>query len=302
MELRQMRSFPMVAEERHFGRAARRLNIVQPALSMQIKKLEGELGAELFDRSGGRIELTEAGRLLQPEAALTVAQAARTRDTVARLLRGNVGLLRIGFSDDAVFGGILQASVARFRRTHSSIEIVLEEMSGNTQRAALRANELDIGYSTFFAELEDEFAIHKIGASPWLVAVSAAHPLAGSAALTADQIAAQTLFVYRNGKSESGQWRALTALLGTEPETIVAVPNSVTLLASVAIGSGVALVPATLANIGIAGLVFLPITPPITPAELHVIARKRDTSPLVAAFIDAATAAINDRDDPINTI
>lgn len=288
MEFRQMRYFLMVAEERHFGRAAERLNIVQPALSMQIKVIEGALGTRLFDRSGGRIELTDAGRHLLPEVLLAVAQAERAQEVIPRLLRGEVGVLRIGFFSNAVFSGKLQAHVERFRLTHAGVEIVLEEMNAVEQIAAIRTNAIDIGYCTVFDVTAADVTVHEIATFPWRVALAETHPLARAEVLTAEHIRAEKLILYAGGKAESGQVLALRTLLGTEPEIFRYAPSSIALLASVAVGLGIALVPATLAKIGVAGVVFRPIVPAVAPAELHVIARKRDTSPLVDAYIESS--------------
>src|ERR1700722_17537746 len=105
MDLRHLRYFLAVAEEGHFGRAAERLHIVQPALSMQIKALEGELGTPLFTRTSRRVELTQAGALLRVEAERTLAQAARAKAIVQRAARGEVGHLRIAYTGGAAFSG-----------------------------------------------------------------------------------------------------------------------------------------------------------------------------------------------------
>jgi len=283
-----MRYFLMVAEERHFGRAALRLNIVQPALSMQIKALETALGAKLFDRSRGRIELTDAGRHLLPEVSLAVAQAERAREVVPRLLRGEVGVLRIGFFSNAVFSGKLQAHVEHFRRTHAGVEIVLEEMNAVEQLVAIRTNAIDIGYCTVFGDTEADVTVHRIATFPWRVALAKTHPLAQAEVLTAEHIRAEKLILYAGGRAESGQLSTLRTLLGTEPEIARYAPSTIALLASVAVGLGIALVPATLTNIGVAGVVFRPIVPAVAPAELHLIAHRRDTSPLVDAYIDSS--------------
>lgn len=107
MDLRHLRYFLAVAQEGHFARAAERLNIVPPALSMQIRALEEELGGPLFVRTSRKVELTEAGRILQIEAQRTLEQAAFARETVQRSIRGETGCVRVGFAGNAVFSGKL---------------------------------------------------------------------------------------------------------------------------------------------------------------------------------------------------
>jgi DNA-binding transcriptional LysR family regulator len=107
MDLRQLRYFVAVAEEEHFGRAAKRLHIVQPALSMQIRSLEEELGGPLFQRTSRRVVLTEAGSILLADARRLLAQADRVRSDVRRSLKGEIGSVRIGFVGSTIFGGEL---------------------------------------------------------------------------------------------------------------------------------------------------------------------------------------------------
>lgn len=120
MELRHLRYFLAVAEEGHFGRAAERLNIVPPTLSMQIKALEEELGGPLFLRTSRKVELTEAGRLLQVEAQRTLDQAENARLAVQRSIRGESGRVRVGFAGNAVFSGKLTADLREFRQAYRS--------------------------------------------------------------------------------------------------------------------------------------------------------------------------------------
>ncbi|MGF6600717.1 DNA-binding transcriptional LysR family regulator [Paraburkholderia sp. GAS448] len=107
MGLRQLRYFVAVAEEEHFGRAAKRLHIVQPALSMQIRSLEAKLGGPLFQRTSRRVVLTEAGSILLADARRLLAQADRVRSDVRRSLKGEIGSVRIGFVGSTIFGGEL---------------------------------------------------------------------------------------------------------------------------------------------------------------------------------------------------
>jgi len=103
MDLRQLRYFLAVAKEKHFGRAAQALNIVQPALSMQIRALEEDLGGALFERTSRRVELTEAGKVFETQARRTLEQAEFTRESTQRALRGETGIVRIGFAGNAIF-------------------------------------------------------------------------------------------------------------------------------------------------------------------------------------------------------
>ncbi|VFS73609.1 HTH-type transcriptional regulator tfdS [Kluyvera cryocrescens] len=134
-------------KEGHFGRAAKRLNIVQPALSMQIKALEEELGGALFIRTSRHVALTEAGRLLQTEAQRTLAQVEHTRLAVARALRGETGRVRVGFAGNAIFSGKMIADLRQFHRCYPDAELVIQEIAPQQQVAAIQSGQLDVGYT-----------------------------------------------------------------------------------------------------------------------------------------------------------
>ena len=106
MELRLLRSFAVLAEELHFGRAAERLCIVQPALSMQIRALERDIGVRLFDRDRHSVQLTAAGRVFLPEAQATLAQAARAQQMVRAEEAGEFGVIELGHATVAVNDGV----------------------------------------------------------------------------------------------------------------------------------------------------------------------------------------------------
>src|SRR3954468_18860019 len=103
MELRHLRSFAVLAEERHFGRAAERLHLAQPALSQQIKQLERELGVTLFSRTTRRVELTEAGGRFVGHARDVLADVDRARDDMTSLASGHAGRVSIGFVGTATY-------------------------------------------------------------------------------------------------------------------------------------------------------------------------------------------------------
>src|SRR5215510_3187169 len=141
VELRHLRYFVAVAEELHFGRAARRLHIAQPPLSQQIRRLEHDLGVTLFHRTNRRVDLTDAGRAFLVEARLTLAQADRARDVASRAGRGEAGQLIIGYMASAevnVFPRLLPA----FRRRYPNIELAFQLLGASEQLQALRDGQI----------------------------------------------------------------------------------------------------------------------------------------------------------------
>src|SRR5918998_2662290 len=145
MELRHLRYFVAVAEELHFGRAAARLRIAQPPLSRQIRDLEREVGAALFERVARGVELTPAGRAFLPEARLTLAQAERAQRTAERAARGEIGRLRVGFVEAVSYSGILPDVLGFFRMHLPNIGLSLFEMDSSHQVDAFRDGRIDLG-------------------------------------------------------------------------------------------------------------------------------------------------------------
>src|SRR6478752_8337361 len=145
MELRHLRYFVAVAEEMHFGRAAERLRIAQPPLSRQIRDLEREIGAPLFERVPRGVDLTPAGSAFLPEARLTLSQAERAQRTAQRAAKGETGRLRVGFVDAATHSGVLPNVLSFFRMHLPSIGLSLFEMDSMQQTDALREGRIDIG-------------------------------------------------------------------------------------------------------------------------------------------------------------
>src|ERR1700675_1790042 len=150
MELRHLRYFLTVAEEGHFGRGGERLHIVQPALSMQVRALETELGTALFERTSRRVLLTEAGVLFRVEAERTIQQAARAKDVAQRAARGEVGTVRIGFVAAATFAGKLAADLNSFKLAYPKVDIDVTELLPLGQVEAISSGHLDVGYSYGF--------------------------------------------------------------------------------------------------------------------------------------------------------
>ena len=144
VEIKHLRSFVTLAEELHFGRAAQRLSIVQPALSMQIKMLEEELGVRLFERNRHSVALTEVGTIFLPEARATLHQSAHAADVARACGRGEIGRVRLGFVS-SVLPELLPTLVRALHARLPRIELELKDMPGPDQAAALKSGQLDFG-------------------------------------------------------------------------------------------------------------------------------------------------------------
>jgi DNA-binding transcriptional LysR family regulator len=144
MELKHLRAFAALAEELHFGRAAARLHIVQPALSAQIRALEDDVGAQLFERDRHRVELTEEGALFLPEVLATLRQAGRVREVLQQAAAGEVGVLRLAFVSSTL-AHLLPVLVRTLEERYPRIELELKDMPSLPQARALLDNALDFG-------------------------------------------------------------------------------------------------------------------------------------------------------------
>src|SRR5882757_6952833 len=131
MDLKRLRYFITVAEELHFGRAAERLHIVQPALSQGIKLLEAEIGVQLLDRANGPVTLTVPGKVLLVEARRALSQTDRALQMTRAAANGVIGRIEIGFVDHAIWS-VLPTILRAFREQYPSVDIGLQEMDAAT--------------------------------------------------------------------------------------------------------------------------------------------------------------------------
>lgn len=289
MELRHLRYFLAVAEEGHFGRAAERLNIVQPALSMQIKALESELGGALFIRTSRRVELTEAGQLMLTEAKRTLMQAEYARQTVARSLRGETGRVRVGFAGNAIFSGKMTADLREFHHTYPDVELVIEEMPPQSQIDAILAGQLDIGYTPDNSKTAVPGIItHPIGRWAFLVAFADDHPLASHTRISPEQLTGEALILYEAHDIHERLFLLLQERMGDRLNIAQRSSSTLSVLAIAAAGLGVALIPAPLEQVHIPGLTYRPLDDIELSANLVLISRGQEPSAAVKAFIRGA--------------
>jgi DNA-binding transcriptional LysR family regulator len=175
-ELRHLRYFVAVAEELNFSRAARRLRMAQPPLSVAIRQLEAELGTELFRRSSREVTLTEAGNALLVGARRTLAEAEGAVAAAKRAAAGELGTLRIGFSWSARFE-TLPALGQAFRLQRPEVELLTEEMWNSRMTSALRDGTIDVAVA-LCPDVTGDLTYAPIRRERVVVLLSASHPLA----------------------------------------------------------------------------------------------------------------------------
>jgi len=177
VELRHLRYFVAVGEEEHFGRAAERLHVVQPALTRQIRQLEDEIGCALFERLTRGVRLTEAGKSFLEEARRLLVDLGRSVDRTRLIAQGKVGRLRVGFSDTATYSGELPSILHNFRARCPDVRLELFPSSSVVAGEQLRRNEVDVAFVYVAPTDPRELKTHTISVERWVLALPRTHPL-----------------------------------------------------------------------------------------------------------------------------
>jgi DNA-binding transcriptional LysR family regulator len=177
MELRHLRYFVAVGEEQHFGRAAERLRIAQPALSRQIRDLERDLGFALFDRLPRGVRLNAAGKLFLTDARRILRDAEEAKIRAERIAHGKAGTLRIGIATAVSWHGLVAGCFRRFQQEQPDAELELHHMLSVHQLDAILSGKLDAGFAAIPAPLHKDLAHWEIAQDRLVLAVPKGHPL-----------------------------------------------------------------------------------------------------------------------------
>ncbi len=156
MELRHLRYFVAIGEEQHYGRASRRLRVAQPALSRQIQDLEKELGFKLFERLPRGVKLNAAGKLFLEDARRVLQELSEAAVRAGRVASGRSGTLRVGFTENASWRGVVPDSFRRFRERQPDAELQLQPDASLAQLEAVRSGRLDAGFVNFMPNSDPE--------------------------------------------------------------------------------------------------------------------------------------------------
>jgi DNA-binding transcriptional LysR family regulator len=291
MELRRFRYFVAVAEELHFRRAAERLHLAQPALSQQVKKLETELGVELFNRTRRGVALTRAGVVFLDEARRVLRQADEAARAAQEAAAGAVGRLRVGLLADAVPATVPQA-IVRFSTRFPGVQVNPETLSARRAIEDVRAGRLDVAVVALPAPvvgLKTTF----LGTEGTVAAVADRHPLSGRASVPVERLADQRLVILPRASNPAFYDGVIAACrdAGFTPSIIETTePQIEHALLSVAGGAGIALVPGSAADRYMTpGVRFLPLDPEGPVCEMALVTRpEADDDALVSAFAKLA--------------
>ncbi|ACC73153.1 LysR family transcriptional regulator [Paraburkholderia phymatum] len=287
MELRQLRYFVAVAEERNFTRAAERLNMTQPPLSRQIQQIEDSVGLALFERGARPLRLTEAGRVFYAQAKRLLEESDELLPLTRRLAQLAERIV-VGFVPSTLYGPLPDV-IRAFREAAPLIQISLIEMFTIEQLSALKGGRIDVGFGRLRfddAQLAREVLVeeHLIAALP------AGHALADAPRLTLDALSKETLIIYPSTPRPSYADQQLCAFRdhAVEPAAIHEVRELQTALGLVAAQVGVCLVPESVRGLRAHGVTYRSIDETQVSSPIIMSRRLQDQSPTTDLFCSIA--------------
>ncbi|GAB2725339.1 LysR substrate-binding domain-containing protein [Melaminivora jejuensis] len=285
METRLLHYFVTLAEELHFGRAAQRLCISQPPLSVAIRQLEEQLGAQLFERSSRGVRLTAAGAHLHARASQLLALGRQAAQETRDIAQGTRGHLRLGFVGSSLYRGLPQA-LAQMQRTHPDVRVDMLEANSAEQLLGLQQLRLDVAL-VHSIQPPEGIASRLIAAEPFVACLPAGHALEAAPAIDLARLGGERLILFSSLVSPAYHQRIheMCQAHGFVPEVRHEVRHWLSVLALVSLGQGVALVPAALQRVGLPRLVFRPLLGEHPASEMLAMWRSGPANALVQALL-----------------
>jgi DNA-binding transcriptional LysR family regulator len=291
MELRHLRYFVVVAEELNFCRAAERLRIAQPPLSVQIRHLEEELGVQLFYRVKRRIKLSPAGEVLFSQGRRLLREAEQIADQVREAASGKTGSLSIGFVGTAMYD-VLPGALRIFRSAFPQIQLHLEDSHSSHQIQALTSGKIDIGFvrpPVRETALEAEEVVNET----LMVALPERHRFRDRSEIALAELAKEP-FLMCPPKFEPGMHELYMELIqdaGFRPRVVQEATHIQTQVGLVAAGVGICLVPSSVTRLRRSGVVYRPIHTPQVNLTKLMVWRKGPCPAHLTGFLGAVRQA-----------
>lgn len=289
MDIRQLNYFIAVAEERHFGRAATRLHMAQPPLSQQIRQLEEQIGVKLLNRTTRRVDLTPAGQVLLDRGRHIVNDLAALEADVVQVGQGATGVLRVGFSGSATYG--VMPHIARIaKQALPGLSLVLQgEMLTPAMETGLREGTLDAAFLRPPVS-SDEVSVRTVTSDQLIVALPSNSPLAVDRPIAVNELRDQNFITYG---AESVIHRMTTDMCrkaGFKQRVTQMVGETSTMLAFVAAGGGVAVMPSNVQSFRLDGVTYRQIEN-APRVDLSVAWLRGNRSSLLQNFLDIVETA-----------
>jgi|SRR3984893_3483365 len=284
MELRHLRYFVALAEELHFARAAERLNIAPPTLTVQIQEIERTLSARLFVRTKRSVALTPAGEIFLSEARNVLEQFAKAESVGRRAGRGEIGRVEIGYVGSAAFAGVLQDQISRFSRAWPGAHLNAREFPMEELPQLIGEGQVDIGFVRLPMTLPRSLRLHALLRDHFCLALPSGHTQAERTdAVRSGQLAEEAFIA---PEQEAGTYEV--ARRGRFTPRIVSAPGSLlAVLTQVSFGTGVSVIPSIVRNVvHLPNVVFRPIAGEPILSEVAAVFRVNEASPTVRNLIE----------------
>lgn len=291
MDLRQLRQFVAIAEERSFRQAAERLHISQPPLTVAVQRLEADMGVQLLDRNRQGVRLTPAGEAFLQEARRTLAQAQNSVDIAQRAAQGKLGTLRFSFVPSA--GLTLVPHLLRtFRRDHPDVKFILSGETTSQQMAALVQGSSDVGIVVPPLHEAQEVHMKVLCQEELVLAVPAEHALGAMQRVQLRDLAGEDFvgFALKDGPGFESVVMSACQDSGFMPRFVQTASQMQSILALVASGMGVALVPQAMRAMQVDQVRYLQVRKRNAPLRyaLGLAHNRRNANPALAAFLAMA--------------
>lgn len=285
LEFRHLRYFLVLAEELHFGRAAQRLAMSQPPLSVNLQQLEEAVGARLLDRDSKGVRLTPAGAAFREQARALLSGAEDACALAREVQSGEVGRLRVGFVGSVLFHG-LSAWLQRFHADHPRVEVVLVELNSQDQIDALMRGELDLAL-VHTDRLPQALRHQPLYSEPFLCCLPATHAMARRrrVALAALRDEPFILFSRKGSPDYHARIVEMCRQQGFYPRLQHEGRHWLSVVSLVAQGMGVSVVPASFKASGVPGAVFRPVAEDIAQSHMFAAWRADQDSALRERFL-----------------
>ena len=288
MELRHLRYFVAIGEEENYRRAAQRLNVAQTALSTQIQDLEAELGFKLFDRLPRGVKLNAAGKLFLEDARRILREVSEAAGRAARVARGQSGTLRIGFTENASWRGVVPSSLRRFRERQRDAELQLTPATSLEQIDAIRAVRLDAGFVFNTPKADGELEHIPVAMQHVELAVPKGHALTKTKKIRLRDLLDASFVWFPRREAPAFYDRLIHECFKgglKSPRIVQEALNEATTLSLVSHGMGVGWVNGTARWRCPESVVIVSVVDLDMPLPLALVWRKDNSSPLLTNFI-----------------